>query len=122
MTKLSYTMTIKNGAGFEETVARGVALTDALKIAIEHDGAGRATTVLGNVGKGRLVSIGRRLPDGAFECLAFVFTPSSGARGSNDDDAQRSFENKLLENTGKFWGGRVETDDDHARRNAAGEA
>jgi hypothetical protein len=123
MTKPSYTMTIENEAGIEETVARGVALEDALRIAIEHDGAGEAVLVVRDVGEGRLVSIGRRLSeDGAFECLAFVFTPRLRLPGPDEDHARRSFEQKLLANTGKFWGGRVETDDDHARRQAAGRA
>jgi hypothetical protein len=122
MTKLSFTMTIKDDAGIEQTVARSVPLKDALKIAIEHDGAGEATMILRDVGKGRLVSIGRRLPGGAFECLAFAFTPRSRARDHCDDHAQRPFERKLLDSTGEFWGGRVETDDDHARRKATGKA
>ena len=68
MTKLSYTMTIENDAGIEETLARGIPLEDALKIAIEHDGAGEAVVTRRDVGKGRLVSVGRRLSeDGAFD-------------------------------------------------------
>src|SRR3954464_11577091 len=103
MTKLSYTMTIKNYAGIEETVARSVSLKDALKIAIEYDCAGEATMILRKVGTGRLVSVGRGLPDGAYECLAFVFTPRSCVRDYGDDHAQLSFERKLLDSTGEFW-------------------
>jgi hypothetical protein len=123
MTKLTYTMTIENDAGIEETLARGIPLEDALKIAIEHDGAGEAIAIGRDVGKGRLVSIGRRrTEDGAFECLAFTFMQRAILPGLNEAYARRSFERKLLDNTGVFWGGRVETDDDYARRKAAGRA
>ena len=108
MTKPNYTMTIEDDAGIEQTVARGVALADALKIAIQHGGAGEATVVHRDVGKGRLVSIGRQLAeDGAFECLAFAFMPRPRFPGPDEDHAWRSFERKLLGNTGLFWGGRV---------------
>lgn len=120
MTKLDHTMAIDNDAGIEQTLARGVSLDRALRIAIEHDGAGEATVSLRNLGKGRLVSIGRRLAaNGAFECLAFAFMPLSRLPHSGEDHAQRSFERKLLDNKGVFWSGRVETDADYAHRTAA---
>lgn len=114
--KPTYTMTIGDEAGGEEVLARGVQIEDALKIAIEHDSGGVATVIGREVGKGRLVSIGRMYENGDFECLAFEFLRHACLPRLNEDYARRSFERKLLDNTGKFWSGRVETDDVHARR------
>lgn len=118
--KSTYTMTIDNEACGEEIVlAHGVQIEDALKIAIEHDSAGVATVVGRDVGKGRLVSIGRMHENGDFEYLAFEFMRHACLPRLNEDYARRSFERKLLDNSGKFWSGRVETDEDHARRKSA---
>lgn len=122
VTTPTYTMIIQNEIGIEETVASGIPLEDTLKIAIEHDSAGEAIVTCRDVGNGRLVSIGRRLSeDGAFECLAFAFMRSRFP-GVVEERARRCFERKLLDNTGVFWGGRVETDEDYARRHKAGRA
>ncbi|MGY3585715.1 hypothetical protein ACVIGB_005229 [Bradyrhizobium sp. USDA 4341] len=120
-TKSTYTMTVANDAGEEEVVARGVALSQALTIAIEHDCAGKAMVIGQNVGRGRCFSIGRRLlGDGGFECLRFVFVPSPPFSELDEERAMRIFERKLLDNTGVFWRGRVETDAEYARRRSYG--
>jgi hypothetical protein len=99
MMKPTYTMTIDNEAGGDVILASGVHIEDALKIAIEHDRAGTATVIGRDVGKGRLVSIGRMHENGDFEHIAFEF--------------------KRHACSGKFWSGRVETDEEHARRKSA---
>ncbi|MDX3965537.1 MAG: hypothetical protein QHD01_02920 [Bradyrhizobium sp.] len=117
MNALTYTMSVEDEAGTEEIVARGVSLERALCIAIEHDGTGRATVTRREVGTGHVFSVGRRLfEDGAFECLAFAFMPRARFPELDRDCAVRTFERTLLENSGEFWRGRVETDGDHARR------
>jgi hypothetical protein len=114
--KPTYTMSIDEETGGEKILARGVGIEDALMIAIEHDRAGTATVVGRDVGKGRLVSIGCMHENGDFEHIAFEFMRHACLPRLNEDYARRSFERKLLDNTGKFWGGRVETDEEHARR------
>lgn len=117
MSEPTYTMSIKNEADFEEVVARGVQLKDALKIAIEHDGSGDAIVLYRDLGEARFYSIGRRLTkDGSFEGMTFVFLERSANPDLDEDHALRDFEQTLLDNTGTFWRGRVETDDEHVRR------
>lgn len=117
MLKLAYTMSIDNEAGVEQIVAGGVPLEDALKIAIEHDGTGDVAVVRRDIRTLSCISIGRRIrQDESFECLNFVTVPRSHSSDLDEDYAMRSFEREFLGNTGTFWSGRVETDDEYARR------
>ena len=119
MSETTYTMFVGNGDGADEIVARGVTLPRALVIALEHGGACKAAVVYSDIGPVRYFAIARHPTDGGdFECATYTAVRRSGYPGLDADRALEIFEQVLLLHPHEFWNGRVETDEDFARRHA----
>jgi hypothetical protein len=116
MKQKTYTMSLEPGG---EVVAQGVPLGRALVLALEHGGAFRAALVDMDLGDVRQFDIGKRLADGrTFRKVLSVTVPRTKDPGIDVGRAIDQFEKTLLENTGILWPGRIESDEEYARRSA----
>ena len=109
MKQKTYTMSLEPD---DQVVAQGVTLGRALILALEHGGPFRAALVDCDLGSARRFDIGKRLSDGR----TFTRVPHTSDPGIDVGRAIEQFEKALLENTGVFWPGRIESDEDYARR------
>ena len=117
MKQTTYTMSVGSDG---EVVAQGVTLCRALVLALEHGGEFRAVLVERNFGSVRRFEIGRRRGR-TFSKIMYVTVARSADPAVDADHALRQFGKALLENPRLFWRGRIETDEDFARRTAAEE-
>lgn len=116
MKQKTYTMSLEPGG---EVVAAGVPLGRALVLALEHGGPFRAAIVDRDLGSARRFDIGKRLADGrTFRVVLSVTVPRTDVGGIGVGRAIDQFEKTLLEDTVVFWPGRIETDEEYARRSA----
>jgi len=114
MKQKTYTMSLGTGG---KLVAQGVTLGRALVLALEHGGPFRAAMVDHDLGSVRRFDIGKRPTSGrGFLKVFSVTVPKSKDPGIDVGRALEKFEKALLENTGTIWPGRIESDDDYARR------
>ena len=114
MKQKTYTMSLEPGG---EVVAQGVPLGRALVLALEHGGPVRAALVDKDLGSVRRFDIGKRLADGrTFRRVMSVTVPHTSDPGIDVGLAIEKFEKTLLEDTSVFWPGRIESDEEYARR------
>jgi hypothetical protein len=114
MKQKTYTMTLERGG---EVVAQGVTLGRALIVSLEHGGSFRATLVDRDFGSVRRFDIGKRLADRrTFRRVMSVTVPNTSDPGIDVGLAIEMFEKTLLEDTRLFWPGRIESDEQYARR------
>jgi hypothetical protein len=116
MKQKTYTMFLEPGG---EVVAQGVPLGRALVLALEHGGPFRAALVDYDLGDVRRFDIGKRLAnEPTFQTVLSVTVPRTEDGGIDVGRAIEQFEKTLLENTGILWPGRIESDQEYARRSA----
>jgi hypothetical protein len=114
MKQKTYTMSLEPGG---EVVAQGVPLGRALVLALEHGGPFRAALVDWDLGDVRRFDIGKRLADGrTFRQVLSVTVPRTDDPGIDVGRAIEQFEKTLLDDTGVFWPGRIESDEEYVRR------
>jgi hypothetical protein len=114
MKQKTYTMSLEPD---DEVVAQGVTLGRALVLALEHGGPFRAALVDCDIGSARRFDIGKRSADGrTFTRILSVTVPHTSDPGIDVGRAIEQFEKTLLENTGVFWPGRIESDEEYARQ------
>lgn len=114
MKQKTYTMSLEPG---DQVVAQGVTLGRAIIVALEHGGPFRAALVDHDLGSARRFDIGRRLADGrTFTRVLSVTVPHTSDPGIDVGRAIEQFEKSLLDDTAVFWPGRIESDEEYARR------
>lgn len=118
MKQTTYTMSL---GSYGEVVAQGVTLRRALVLALEHGGESRAVLVERNFGSVRRFEIGRRRGR-TFTKILSVTVARSADPAVDAEHALKQFGMTLLENPRLFWRGRIEMDEDFARRIAVEEA
>jgi hypothetical protein len=116
--RTTYTMSLPDGED-ERIIAESIPIERALVLAVQHGHAGN-TTILHREWSGfRIFEIGRLHRDTmTFEAVFETLVRRTDHPMADADDAIGNFAQVLLTDTRVFWSGRIETDEDFARRQA----